>query len=330
MILTVFPKLTPTHLSQLRGLYRKWADPPEGIITFWAGRIGVERTEVVAWIQYQQEKAKEKDAGAPPESPDIPLKQLVSDSASASVSPTVLGFPRPHLPTPAKSSLSPSTSPHTRMPSLPPIAVKVEDFRQCLSPVSSSSTPLSDPRPANYARSTESHSALEGLPPLSRLQTTVRRFSAGPDVRAQPARQTKSPTIATSVPSAWSRVGGQPHSRDSNTTLEASIRDSLRPDATPSEQPPRTADEFAEKFERVGNMIEVFMKKYDSGQLVRLGWDSSALSFVLRGRAMLMFPRFHQSRIMIGSTTCVTLFMLHHTYSTVFLYGWDGYSSIMT
>jgi len=58
--------------------------------------------------------------------------------------------------------------------------------------------------------------------------------------------------------------------------LASSIRDSLRLNAASSEQSPRTADEFAEKFERVENMIEAFMKKYDSGQLAQLGWDSSA------------------------------------------------------
>ena len=83
-------------------LHRKVHDPAEGVITFWAKRINADRDEVAAWIEYQQEKTKEQ------ESPDV--------------SPTVSEFPRPHLPTPAKS-----LSPQTRMPSLPPIAIKVED-----------------------------------------------------------------------------------------------------------------------------------------------------------------------------------------------------------
>ena len=74
---------------------------------------------------------------------------------------------------------------------------------------------------------------------------------------------------AAAVPRALLRVGGQ---RDLNTTLAASIRDSLQP--VPSEQPPRTPVEFSEKFERTEHLIEAFMKKYDSGELVRLGWDS--------------------------------------------------------
>ncbi|KAI9568788.1 hypothetical protein HD554DRAFT_2095683 [Boletus coccyginus] len=161
----LFPKLTPTHLQQLRVLYKKRADPSEGIITFWAERIKVEREEVAAWIQYQQEKAKENGIGTHPESPDIPLRQLVSESAN--VSPTASAFPRPHLPTPA-NSLSPTISPQTRLPSAPPIAVK-EEPRQSLSPVSSFTSPsLSAPRPANSMRATESRSALEGLPPLFR------------------------------------------------------------------------------------------------------------------------------------------------------------------
>jgi hypothetical protein len=141
----LFPKLTRVHLQQLRVLYKRDTTPSDGIISFWAGRIGAERAEIEAWIQYQQEKAKEHD------SPDIPLKQLVGESAS---SPTAPEFSRHHLPTPSES-LSPSTSPLTRMPSLPPIAVKVED----LQPVA---TPLFNPN------------RLEGLPPLSRLHTTVR------------------------------------------------------------------------------------------------------------------------------------------------------------
>ncbi|KAF8554929.1 hypothetical protein OG21DRAFT_1484291 [Imleria badia] len=246
----LFPKLTRMHLQQLRILYKKRADPSEGIIHFWAERIKADKDEIVAWIQYQQEKAKE-DVRASPESPEIPLKQLVGDSGSPSVSPTVSEFPRPHLPTPAKS---PSISPHTRMPSLPPIAVKVEESRQCVSPVSSLNTPFLStiPRPENRAQPSEPR-ALEGFPPLLRLLHT-----------------TKLVPVATSVPNALLRVGGQPHRRD----LEASIRDSLRPHAPPSE-PPRTVDEFAAKFESVESMIDAFIKKYDSGQLVRLGWDSS-------------------------------------------------------
>ena len=57
--------------------------------------------------------------------------------------------------------------------------------------------------------------------------------------------------------------------------LAASIRESLRPPAAPNELPPRTPDEFAAKFEGVEGMIDAFMKKYESGQLGRLGWDSS-------------------------------------------------------
>lgn len=102
------------------------------------------------------------------ESPDIPLRQLVEDSASASASP-ISEFPRPHLPTPAKSP-SLSASPETRMPSLPPIAVKLEEHRQCLSPVSSLDTPFLL-RSATYMHPNETRSA-------SILQQFVRRFSA--------------------------------------------------------------------------------------------------------------------------------------------------------
>ena len=157
----VFPKLTPVHLQQLRVLYRKNPNPSEGIVTFWAGRISAERAEIAAWIQYQQEKEKET-----PESPDIPLRDLVS------ASPTAFEFPRTHLPTPAES-----LSPQTRMPSLPPIAVKVEDFR-CLSPVSSFAAPLFKPR-----------SATDLPPSLSRLQTTVRRFTTFRRLCSQRDRQ---------------------------------------------------------------------------------------------------------------------------------------------
>lgn len=174
-LLTVFPKLTPTHLQQLRVLYRKRTDPSEGIITFWADRIKADRTEVAAWIQYQQEKAKENNVSATPESPDLTLRELAGDS----VSPTIAEFPRPHLPTPAKS-LSPSISPRTRVPSLPPIAVKLEDPRQCLSPVFewSLGTPSLLPTvSASYVHSNEPRSALDGLPPSSTLQQMVRRFN---------------------------------------------------------------------------------------------------------------------------------------------------------
>ncbi|KAN0081332.1 hypothetical protein V8E55_008956 [Tylopilus felleus] len=244
-LLTVFPKLAPYQLSQLRLLYKKRTDPKEGIITFWAQRLGVESSEVVAWIQYQQEKAKENEARATPESPEIPLQQLAGDSPS--VSPTVSDFPRPHLPTPAKS---PSISPHTRMPSLPPIAVKVEDLRQCLSPVSSlnTSSPLFNSRPASGIQPSESRFVLEGLPPLSRVQ----------QAKTSPV----SPTIPTSP--------------KSTITLAASIRESLGPAPVSSEPPPRTADEFAGRFEKVENMIQAFMNKYKSGRLAPLGWDSSA------------------------------------------------------
>ncbi|KAF8141183.1 hypothetical protein EV363DRAFT_1307328 [Boletus edulis] len=245
----LFPKLTPMHLQQLRVLYKKRIDPSESIIIFWADRIKAERAEVAAWIQYQQEKAKEDDVRAMPESPDIPLQQLVGDlvSDSASVSPTVSEFPRPHLPTPAKS---PSISPQTRMPSLPPIAVKVEEPRQCLSPVSSLGTPsILNPRPSIYPYPNEQRSPLDVFPPLTRHLFQAAKLSP----------------LGTTVPN----TGGP------NKTLRTSIRDSLQPDAIPSEQPPRSVDEFAAKFAKVENMIEAFMKKYESGQLVGLGWDSS-------------------------------------------------------
>lgn len=43
----------------------------------------------------------------------------------------------------------------------------------------------------------------------------------------------------------------------------------------PTDPPPKTADEFAEKFQHVEHMIDAFLKKYQNGQLVPLGWDSS-------------------------------------------------------
>lgn len=165
-LLAVFPKLNGTQRWQLRSLYRKRPEPTDAMIAFWAIRLAVDESEVLAWIRYQQEKAKEEEACATtPDSPDIPLRQLAGERGSESASPI---FPRPHLPTPAKS---PTTSPQTRMPSLPPIAVKVEEPRQCVSPVSSLGTPtfLFNPR--------HSPSPLEGLPPLlrHRHQQEVRR-----------------------------------------------------------------------------------------------------------------------------------------------------------
>ena len=112
---------------------------------------------------------------------------------------------------------------------------------------------------------------------------------------------------AAAVPRALLRVGGQ---RDLNTTLAASIRDSLQP--VPSEQPPSTPVEFSEKFERTEHLIEAFMKKYDSGELVRLGWDS--------GTSLLC--RVHRcscSQVSAGHDLFSRL--VDHTYCTVFLYG---------
>lgn len=91
----------------------------------------------------------------------------------------------------------------------------------------------------------------------------------------QPAQPEILPAVAISVPSAL--LHAKPSCQASNTMLAATIKDSLRSDAIPGEQPPRTADQFSEKFKEVDNMIDAFMKKYDSGQLVRLGWDPSEL-----------------------------------------------------
>jgi hypothetical protein len=163
---TVFPKLTSMHLQQLRVLHKKRPEPAEGIITFWANRLNADRAEVAAWIQYQQEKAKAKEEAS--ESPDLGSRHF--GSTSASVSPILSKLARPHLPTPAKSA-----SPETRMPSLPPIAVKMEESG---SQTSSSFGPptllLQRPSSSLHFPRYEG-SVLAGLPPLKRgLRIMVR------------------------------------------------------------------------------------------------------------------------------------------------------------
>ena len=128
----------------------------------------------------------------------------------------------------------------------------------------------------------------------------------------QLARQPNPPPVSN----ALFRVGRQPSQRDSNTMLAATIRNSLRPDAISSEQPPRTVGEFAERFQEVENMIGVFMNRYDSGQLSKLGWDSSE-SLPHWSRTMLMFPRSHQNCIIIAPRHMLSI---NYAYCTVFLY----------
>ncbi|KAL4079245.1 hypothetical protein J3A83DRAFT_1057575 [Scleroderma citrinum] len=115
----LFPKLTPTQLHQLQVLYKSRPDPAAGVITFWATRLNADREEVAAWILYQREKAK-----GPPAPPVVEVTDHMS-----SLSPTDASFVRTHLPTPAKSP-SPTRSPNLRFPSLPPIAVKMEESGQ--------------------------------------------------------------------------------------------------------------------------------------------------------------------------------------------------------
>ena len=125
MRFVVFPSFTPTQLQQLQQLYRNRPNPTEGVIAFWATRLKADGGEVAEWIQYQQEKAKESPAPAAPFAG-------VSDR-TPSLSPTD-PFSRTHLPTPAKSPSPNHQSPGARNPSLPPVAVKVEDQGQQYSP----------------------------------------------------------------------------------------------------------------------------------------------------------------------------------------------------
>jgi len=186
----LFPKLTPKHLQQLRLLYKKRTDPAENIITFWAERINADRHEVIAWFQYQQEKAKGNQCHqSTPDSPDIPLQQLVRDldGSEGCASPTVLTRPRTHLPTPSQS---PSESPHERMPSLPPIAVKLEEPRQCLSPISLV-TPISA-HPLHALRPSHSTSFRAGAQ-LSRDSSRLFAATVRKSLRDNPAQNDPPP-----------------------------------------------------------------------------------------------------------------------------------------
>ncbi|KIM64008.1 hypothetical protein SCLCIDRAFT_678946 [Scleroderma citrinum Foug A] len=116
----LFPSFTPIQLHQLQQLYRNRPDPAEGVITFWATRLKADREEVAAWIEYQRETTKGQPAPA----------SIASDHTS-SLSPTspTDPFSRTHLPTPAKSP-PPNKYPDMRHPSLPPVAVKIEESGQ--------------------------------------------------------------------------------------------------------------------------------------------------------------------------------------------------------
>ncbi|KIJ15549.1 hypothetical protein PAXINDRAFT_99424 [Paxillus involutus ATCC 200175] len=244
----LFPKLTSMHLQQLRVLHKKRPEPAEGIITFWANRLNADRAEVAAWIQYQQEKAKAKEEAS--ESPDLGSRHF--GSTSASVSPILSKLARPHLPTPAKSA-----SPETRMPSLPPIAVKMEESG---SQTSSSFGPptllLQRPSSSLHFPRYEG-SVLAGLPPLKR---GLRIMEHPP----QPEQRAESQSLQ------------RPPARPSpNALLVASIRNSSRSGKEVGEKAPATADDFASRFEPIEKQISGFIKKLEGGQLASLGWDPS-------------------------------------------------------
>ncbi|KAF8841688.1 hypothetical protein BDN67DRAFT_492714 [Paxillus ammoniavirescens] len=243
----LFPKLTSMHLQQLRVLYKKRPDPAEGIITFWANRLNADKAEVAAWIQYQQEKAKEEAS----ESPDLGSRHF--GSTSASVSPTLSKLARPHLPTPAKS-----VSPETRMPSLPPIAVKVEESGSQASTSFGPPTLLLQRPPSSSVNFLGYEgSVLAGLPPLSRGPRIMER-SPQPEQRAE------------------SQSLQRPPARPSpNALLVASIRNSLRSGNEVDEKAPATAKDFASRFEPIEKQINGFIKKLEGGQLASLGWDPS-------------------------------------------------------
>ncbi|KAF9228455.1 hypothetical protein BS17DRAFT_339600 [Gyrodon lividus] len=243
----LFPKLTPMHLRQLRVLYKKRPDPAQGIITFWANRLNADRAEVLAWIQYQQEKAKEEAMAGTLESPDLPLRQFTSTSAS--VSPRLPKLARPHLPTPAKS-----VSPETRMPSLPPIAVKVEESGLPTTSFGLPTSLLQRPSSSSFMPfpKYEGCSMLAGLPPLRRDSHTMHP--------PQPEHQAESQSLLRPRP---------------NALLAASLRNSSQLGQDVDEKPPTTAEDFASRFAPVEKQINVFMQKLEGGQLARLGWDLS-------------------------------------------------------
>ncbi|KAH7883236.1 hypothetical protein F5I97DRAFT_1903455 [Phlebopus sp. FC_14] len=234
----LFPKLTPTHLAQLQGLYRKRPEPAEGIITFWATRLNADRDEVAAWIQYQQVKAR---AAAVATSP-------TSESASPTT-PTM--FPKPHLPTPAMS-MSPPHSPEMRMHSLPPIAVKMEGSRRSESPPTMG--PVVSPPVAHKSSfplmplTSQTTSISANLPPVARLH--------------HPAPQ---PKIPLKSPPDAQLMG---HLRNSM----------LQDIATSERIPPSTAEEFDARFRPYERSIQSFVQNVESGRLKHLGWDASQIS----------------------------------------------------
>ncbi|KIJ66028.1 hypothetical protein HYDPIDRAFT_151809 [Hydnomerulius pinastri MD-312] len=307
----VFPKLTPTHLDQLRVLYKKRPDPAEGIITFWANRLGADREEVKAWIEYQQEKAKAEAAEeatgtgssmspmTPYPTPHFPYpgasypgpSRGPSEAlAGTSVSPTVAQVPRAHLPTPAKSA-SPSRSPEMRMPSLPPIAVKVEAGEggsEVTSPalVSELGSPMlprgmvvpSQRGPPVFGRypagavGGAGDDVLMGASPFTRANVSGWTPRCGQDLQLQhpPAPRLGTPPAPKPKP--------KPTPTDLLfEALRTCQKDSANADASGSGgEPPRTLDELEERFKPFERRIDSFVGRVERGELVRFGWDPSS------------------------------------------------------